>query len=66
LTQPVCPAKVRKSCPVAAEIGLCGRQSWIPLHLREKFLPVFSSETGRFSKKNREAIEHEQAITERD
>jgi hypothetical protein len=34
-----------------------------------KFLalgPCFFPETGRFSKKNREAIEHERAITERD
>jgi hypothetical protein len=29
-------------------------------------LPLFFPETGRFSKKNREAIEHERAITERD
>jgi hypothetical protein len=29
-------------------------------------MPVFSPETGRFSEKNREAIEHERAITERD
>jgi hypothetical protein len=28
--------------------------------------PCFFPETGRFSKKNREAIEHERAITERD
>ncbi len=27
---------------------------------------LFFPETGRFSKKNREAIEHERAITERD
>jgi hypothetical protein len=29
-------------------------------------IPCFFPETGRFSKKNREAIEHERAIPERD
>jgi hypothetical protein len=35
-------------------------------YIARKFLGHPCPETGRFSKKNREAIEHERAITERD
>jgi len=59
--------KARSPPPRAAEATDSSNaypERFIPAVLSGRFL--FFPETGRFSKKNREAIEHERAITERD
>jgi hypothetical protein len=66
---PVCAGLrpgAKRSLPPAAT-GLVGERAR-PLRGRQKFLavPCFLPETGRVSRKNREAIEHERAITVRD